>query len=189
MPLALGLVDAANSADILAAIVNDIRQRGNALTAGDVGYRYLLRALAENGRSDVIFDMNNQSERPGYGFQLRKGATSLTEGWGTTGSQNHFMLGHIIEWFYHDLAGIRPDPDGPGFKKIIIKPTVVGDLTWVKASYNSVRGPIVADWKRDGGSFTLDVTIPPNTTARVHLPSNEIHEMGSGRRSFRCALP
>jgi alpha-L-rhamnosidase len=93
---------------VLDAIVRDVRNRGNALTAGDVGYRYLLRALADGGRSDVIFDINNQSDKPGYGYQLKKGATSLTEAWdaGRGSSQNHFMLGQIQEWFYHDLAGI-----------------------------------------------------------------------------------
>jgi alpha-L-rhamnosidase len=117
--------------------------------------------------------MNNQSDKPGYGYQLKMGATSLTEAWDADrrSSQNHFMLGQINEWFYHDLAGIGCDPDGPGFKKIIIKPQPVGDLTWAKASYDSVRGPIVSDWKRDGGKFTLNVTIPANTTATVYVPA------------------
>jgi len=81
IPLVMDLVEPARRAEVLAAIVADVRGRGNALTAGDVGYRYLLRALADGGRSDVIFDMNNQSEKPGYGFQLAHGATSLTEAW------------------------------------------------------------------------------------------------------------
>lgn len=190
--LALGLVEPQHAAPVLEAIVADVRSRGNSLTAGDIGYRYLLRALAAGGRSDVIFDMNNQSERPGYGYQLQRGATSLTEGWGGSGSQNHFMLGHIMEWFYHDLAGIQPDPEGPGFKRIIIKPTVVGDLTWVKARYKSLRGPIVSEWSRDGGKFTLRVSIPPNTTATVHVPSKSgpiVRQITSGEHSLDSELP
>ena len=81
IPLVMGICDPANRAAVLDAIVRDVRQHGNALTAGDVGYRYLLRALADGGRSDVIFDINNQSEKPGYGYQLKMGATSLTEAW------------------------------------------------------------------------------------------------------------
>jgi hypothetical protein len=192
MPLALGMVEPRDRQKVLDAIVNDIRSRNNSLTAGDVGYRYLLRALAGNGRSDVIFDMNNQSDRPGYGYQLKLGKTALTEGWAGNGSQNHFMLGHIMEWFYHELAGIQCDPDGPGFKKIIIKPTVVGDLTWVKASLNSVRGPIVSHWKRDGQQFSLVVTIPPNTTAKVYVPgeaSEKPRTIGSGQHKFTSNLP
>lgn len=170
--LVMDLAPAADRAKILDQIVADVRQRGNALTAGDVGYRYLLRALADGDRSDVIFDINNQSEKPGYGFQLKQGATSLTEAWdaGRGSSQNHFMLGQIIEWFYHDLAGIRGDPAGPGFKKIIIKPAVVGDLAFVRASYNSIHGPIKSEWRREGNALTLKVTIPPNTTATVWMP-------------------
>jgi alpha-L-rhamnosidase len=172
VPLVMGLVEPANRQAILDAIVQDVQKRGNALTAGDVGYRYLLRALAEGGRSDVIYAMNNQSEKPGYGYQLKMGATSLTEAWNArrSSSQNHFMLGQIIEWFYHDLAGIGPDPTGPGFKKIIIKPQPVGELTWAKASYNSIRGEIVSEWNRGSGTFTLKVTIPANTTATVYIP-------------------
>ena len=173
IPLVMGLVDATHRTGVLDAIVRDVRAHTNALTAGDVGYRYLLRALADGGRSDVIFDMNNQSDKPGYGYQLKTGATSLTEAWNarTGSSQDHFMLGQIQEWFYHDVAGIGCDPAGPGFKKIIIHPQPVGDLTWVKASYNSIRGKIVSDWKRDGDKFKLSVTIPANTTATIFVPA------------------
>ena len=171
IPLVMGMVDKTNQASVLDAIVRDIRAHGNELTSGDVGYRYLLRALADGGRSDVIFEMNNQTNKPGYGYQLAKGATSLTEGWDGSHSQDHFMLGQIQEWFYHDLAGIGCDPAAPGFKKIIIHPQPVGDVTWVKAGYHSIRGRIVSDWKRRDGQFTLHVQIPPNTTATIFMPA------------------
>jgi alpha-L-rhamnosidase len=171
IPLVMGICEPSNRADVLNAIVRDVRARGNALTAGDVGYRYLLRALADGGRSDVIFDMNNQSDKPGYGMQLKKGKTSLTEAWDGGSSQDHFMLGQIQEWFYHDLAGIQNAPDSAGFKKIVIAPQPVGDVTWAKASYNSIRGKIVSDWKRDGGNFILKISIPANTTATVFVPA------------------
>ncbi|MFZ0827221.1 MAG: family 78 glycoside hydrolase catalytic domain [Verrucomicrobiia bacterium] len=173
IPLVMGLCDPTNRAAVLDAVVRDVRARGNALTAGDVGYRYLLRALADGGRSDVIFEINHQSDKPGYGFQLKKGATSLTEAWnaGRTSSQNHFMLGQILEWFYHDLAGIRNDPAGAGFEKILIQPQPVGDLTWARAQFISIRGKIVSDWKRRGDQFTLKVSIPANTTATVMVPA------------------
>jgi alpha-L-rhamnosidase len=171
IPLVMGICAPDDRAAVVNAIVRDVRSRGNALTAGDVGYRYLLRALADGGRSDVIFDMNNQTNKPGYGMQLAKGKTSLTEAWDGGSSQNHFMLGQIQEWFYHDLAGIQNAPDSPGFKRIVINPHPVGDVTWVKASYRSIRGKIVSDWKREGNIFTLNVTIPPNTRATVFIPA------------------
>ena len=168
IPLVFGLCESSNRAAVLDSIVRDVRSRGNALTAGDVGYRYLLRALADGGRSDVIFDINNQTNKPGYGMQLAKGKTSLTEAWDGGSSQNHFMLGQIQEWFYHDLAGIQSG--GEGFKTIIIAPQPVGDVTWVKASYNSIRGKITCSWQRAGNKFSLTVAIPANTTATVFVP-------------------
>jgi hypothetical protein len=186
IPLVMNLCEPANRAAVLDAIVRDVRKHDNALTAGDVGYRYLLCALADGGRSDVIFDINNQSDKPGYGYQLKHGATSLIETWDARRdvSQNHFMLGQIQEWFYHDLAGIGCDPAGPGFKKIIIKPQPVGDVTWAKASYNSIRGKIVSDWKRDGEKFTLKVSIPANTTATVYVPATSLNSVGEGKLNW-----
>jgi alpha-L-rhamnosidase len=180
--LVMNICEPANRAAVLDSIVQDIRKRGNALTAGDVGYRYLLRALADGGRSDVIFDMNNQSDKPGYGYQLKMGATSLAEAWdaGRTSSQDHFMLGQIMEWFYHDLAGIQNDPESAGFKKIIINPQPVGDVTWTRASYNSIHGKIICDWKLGGGKFTLRVTIPANTTATVYVPAKSADNVTEG---------
>jgi hypothetical protein len=174
LPLVMNLCEQTNRGAVLDAILTDVRQRGNAFTAGDVGYRYLLRALAEGGRSDVIFDMNNQSEKPGYGYQLKMGATSLTEAWNAnpSSSQNHFMLGQILEWFYADLAGISSDPAGPGFKRIIIRPQPVGDVTWVKAAYLSPHGRIACEWEKTAGKFSLHLDIPANTTATVFLPAH-----------------
>ena len=182
MPLVMGLCEEKNRAAVLDALVRDVQSRGN--TAGDVGYRYLLRALAEGGRSDVIFAMNNQSDKPGYGYQLKMGATSLTEAWDArrSSSQNHFMLGQIMEWFYGDLAGIAPDPEGPGFRRIIIRPQPVGDVTWAKASYESVRGKIESGWQRDGKKFSLNVTVPANATATVYLPAKSAERVQESGR-------
>lgn len=182
MPLVLGLVPEGDAPAVLDAIVADIRARGDAISAGDVGYRYLLRALADGGRSDVVFQMNNQSEKPGYGYQLARGATSLAEAWNADphSSQNHFMLGQIIEWFYHDLAGIQPDVAGPGFKRIVIRPAVVGDLDWVRASYATPQGRVASAWRRDGDRLTLEVTVPANTTATVHVPSADAASVTEG---------
>jgi hypothetical protein len=184
IPLVMNLVEERHRASVLEAIVRDVRARGNALTAGDVGYRYLLRALAEGGRSDVIFDVNNQSEKPGYGYQLKQGATSLTEAWdaGRASSQNHFMLGQIMEWFYRDLAGINSAPEGPGFKKVLIQPAFVGDVTFVKAAYNSIRGPIRSEWRRGGGKIALSVEIPANTSARVSIPARSAADVTESGR-------
>jgi len=178
MPLALGIAEPQNRKMIAANLAADIRKNGNSFTCGDVGYRFLLKALAMEGYSDLIYDMNNQSEKPGYGYQLKMGATALTEKWNADpgmGSQNHFMLGQINEWFFHDLAGIGVDEngDGAGFRKIIIKPMVVGDLKWVKGSYQSVSGLISTEWKYENEVFTLNISIPANTMAAVYIPAKK----------------
>jgi len=180
--LAMDICEPANRAAVVDNLVRDVHAHDNALTVGDVGYRYLLRALADGGRSDVIAEMNNQSDHPGYGLQLQKGATSLTESWdaGTGTSQNHFMLGQIVEWFYHDLAGLRSD--GNGFKTITIAPQIVPGITWAKASCNSIRGNISSQWKIAGGSFSLEVTIPPGTTATVFLPATSADSVTESSR-------
>jgi hypothetical protein len=127
--------------------------------------------------------MNNQSDKPGYGMMLKKGATALTEPWSGTGeSQNHFMLGQLNEWLFHDLAGIQNDPNLPGFQHILIKPAIVGDLTWVKCSYDSVRGKITSNWSLEGSRLTMEVTIPSNATATIRVPTTDaaqVQESGS----------
>lgn len=171
IPLVMALVEPAQRARVVDALVRDVQTRG--LTAGDVGYRYLLRALADAGRSDVIFALNHQSEKPGYGYQLAQGATSLTEAWNADrrSSQNHFMLGQITEWYYGDLAGLTPDPAAPGWKHAVIRPQPVEGIAWARAVYASPRGKFSSAWKREGGRLTLDVDVPAGATATVWVPA------------------
>jgi hypothetical protein len=171
IPLEMEMMPTEHRQAVLDNLVRHLQTHG--LKAGEIGFPYLLRALAAGGRSEVIFSMINQTDKPGYGFQLKYGATSLPEDWDyqPLNSQNHFMLGHINEWFYHDLAGIQCDPVAVGFKQIVIKPVPVGDLTWVKARYDSLYGRIVSNWRILGDRLTMEVTIPANTTATIHVPT------------------
>lgn len=173
MAIYMELVEPEYKAAVLANLIKDIRDRNNALTAGDIGYRYVLRVLEQAHRSDVIFDMNSRNDVPGYGYQLAKGATALTESWAALPevSNNHFMLGHIMEWFYSGLGGIRQEDGSVAFKHIRIYPEPVGDLTSAKGSYLSPYGKIATDWKKTDRGFELAVTVPVNTKARVYLPA------------------
>ncbi|HEU5080734.1 MAG TPA: family 78 glycoside hydrolase catalytic domain [Opitutaceae bacterium] len=182
LPLVMEIAEPSVRGSVLSALVSDIEQHHYATTTGDVGFRFSLRALADAGRSDVVFKMITQDEKPGYAFQLKQGATSLTEAWDANleTSHNHFMLGQVTEWFYHDLAGIVSDPTAPGFKNTIIRPQPVGDLTWVKARYDSVRGPIAVRWERRAENFSLELSVPANTTATVYLPSDNDDSITEG---------
>ncbi len=175
MPLVLGLVPEDRRAAVLDGLAAQIRAGGNRVTAGDVGFHYLVRALSDEGYGDLLYDILIRDDGPGYAYQLKMGATTLTEAWDTNprNSQNHCMLGHIEEWFYRGLGGISCDPSGPGFKKIILKPQIVGDLSGANAAYDSLYGRIVSQWEREGDKLTMNITIPANTTATVYVPAGD----------------
>ena len=89
-------------------------------------------------------------------------------------SGNHVMqIGDLAVWMYEYLAGIRSSPERPGFQRTVIHPVPAGDLTFVKASHKSMYGTIATSWRRDAGHFTLEVTIPPNTSALVTIPAKD----------------
>lgn len=190
IPLFFDLVEPQYRDDVLKNLVADIQKHGNRLTTGDVGNRYLFQTLANNDLNELMYLMNNHEDAPGYGFQVKFGATTLTEQWdpreGT--SWNHFMMGQIDEWFFASLAGIKPDPEKPGFKEFIIEPQVVGDMNFVTASTKTLYGQISVDWKRDNGQFMIDVSIPVNSSAKVVLPNKEVHNVGSGKYSFSIKM-
>lgn len=180
-------------------LIKDVEAHGNRLTTGDVGNRYLIQTLARNEQHEMIYKMFNHEEAPGYGFQLKFGATTLTEQWDPRqgSSWNHFMMGQIDEWFFNSLVGIRPyaastlenqqNKSKQGYQKFIIAPQPVGDLKFVKSSYETLYGTIVVDWARQDGTFTLNVSVPVNTTAVVYLPGGkEPKEVQSGTYKFVC---
>lgn len=175
MALYMGLVEEKNKKMVVDALVREIKGRNNALTAGDIGYRYVLKALEQAGRSDIIFDMNSRDDVPGYGFQLKHGATALTESWQAyeSVSNNHFMLGHLMEWFYSGLAGIKQTEKSVAYKEVEIRPEPVGDVTEAKASFYSPYGKISSAWKRTDGKFEITINIPANSTAVVYLPAKK----------------
>ncbi len=151
------------------------------------------------------------------------GATTIWELWnGDTAdpamnSGNHLMLvGDLVTWFYENQAGIRPDRAQPAFKHIIMSPTPVGGLSYVKASYNSSYGKIVSDWRIAGGRFIWNLIVPPNATATVYVPAKDqaaisesakpaseshgvkylrteagaaVYEIGSGSYQFESRIP
>ena len=171
--LHMDLVEPQYKAVVRQNLIDDIRRRGNALTAGDVGYRYVLRALEENDASEVIYDMNSRYDVPGYGYQLAHGATCLTESWQAYRevSNNHCMLGHLMEWLYSGLGDIRQSPGSAGYKEIVIRPQVVGDIHSAAVSFRSPYGLIRSEWSDSPQQYRQRVEIPANTTALVYLPA------------------
>ena len=184
MPLVVGLVTPENRQRVLDNLVADIRAHHNHVTAGDVGFHYVVDALLDGGRSDVLYDMLSRTDPPSYGAQLKQGATSLTEAWDADphSSQNHFMLGDAEAWFYRGLAGIDLDLARKPDQWIEIHPNVVGKIMWVHCTERTVLGEIVDNWRWQPGKFTLDLSIPANAAATVYVPLQagaKVHESGS----------
>ena len=153
------------------------------LSTGIFGTKYLLDVLTQIGRVDVAYTVVNQETYPGWGFMLENGATTLWEVWhfsDNTYSHNHSMFGTISAWFYSALAGIQPAPDAVGMDKIVIRPRLVDDLAWVKASYDSIRGPIRSGWRRRAGGVEMTVTVPVGTTALVYVPAADPTQVQEG---------
>lgn len=172
MPIVVGLVPKGHQEAVLNNLVADIRSRNNHVTAGDIGFHYVVRALTDNGRSDVLFDMLSRTDAPSYGAQLAHGATTLTEAWDANPdlSQNHFMLGHAEEWFYRGLAGIDFDSTRAVDERILIHPAIVGNIRSVSATFHSSLGEICSAWTRSGKTLRMDVTIPRGATATILFP-------------------
>jgi hypothetical protein len=171
MPLCTGLVNRRYRQKVFTHLTDSITFHQLRLTAGDIGFHFLVQALHEGGADQLLYDMNNRDDVPGYGYQLKKGATTLTESWAALKevSNNHLMLGHIMEWLYNGLGGI--EQAAQGYSEIRIDPRPVKGLGQVKASYASPYGPVVSEWQKTDSAFSLHVQVPCNTRALVYLPA------------------
>lgn len=181
LPLAFGLVPDALKATVFAKLVDDIENKTKGhIGTGLIGGQYLNRVLSDNGRPDLAYTIATQTDYPSWGYMVKHGATTIWELWNgntadpTMNSGNHVMLiGDLVLWFYEHLAGIAPDDARPGFKHIIMRPTPVGNLTFVKATHRSPYGLITSEWHCAGDQFAWRIEIPPNTTATVMIPKEK----------------
>ena len=192
MALYMGLVEPQYEEVVLKNLIDDIRGRGNAVTAGDIGYRYVVQTLQDRGASDVLFDMNSRYDVPGYGYQIAMGETALAESWQSRDylSHNHCMLGHLYSWLFSGIGGISQESGSTAYKRIVIDPQIVGDLRDARVSFRSPYGLIRSEWKDAPDEFVQTVEIPANATARICLPATDpakVTESGkpvSGRKDM-----
>ncbi|HOW69561.1 MAG TPA: family 78 glycoside hydrolase catalytic domain [Phycisphaerae bacterium] len=177
---------------VLGVLADNITNKNKGhLATGIFGTKYMLNTLTDLGRADLAYTMVSQKTFPGWGHMLQNGATTLWEHWEFSDnvfSHNHPMFGSVGEWFFKALAGINPDPAALGFDRIIIRPQVVADLTWVKGTYNSVRGPVGCQWRIDRDTLLVDVTVPANTKATVYLPARELKAVSEAGRPLSQAV-
>ena len=182
-----GIVSDENCGETVERLVRSIEEADYHLTSGEVGLKQVFSALAENGRSDIVYRMVTNKTMPGYQYFVEKGLTTLPEYWnfedlwnGLGRSLNHAMMGHVKEWFTRYLAGIQPD--GTGYDAVVIRPAVIDGLDEVNGSIDTVHGNIVSHWMRDRNknSFTIEITLPVGVTASVFVPAF------SGKKTLLC---
>ena len=183
LPLAFGLVPDSLRASVAARLADDImtKSHGNAFV-GVIGARYVLQILTANGHHDVAYTVATRTTEPGWGYWTDSlGFTALGEHWfAGTRSQNHHMFGAIVQWFYEDLAGVRPLE--PGYRRIEFRPEVPGTgLDSVAVSYESVRGVVASRWRRSPDGLEFDVTVPPNAVGVVYVPALNATRVVEGR--------
>lgn len=177
MALYLGVVPEDSRQQVTDNLFHDIMEtQGGHCNTGFLGSYYLLKLLTTLNRPDVARSIIANETPPSW-LTMLKHPDSPEE---LTILPEHFHGGMIPHpgrcnigfWFYHALLGIQPDPQFPGFQRVVIRPEIPPDLDWVKGEYESIRGAISVHWIRKGRRLTLTIALPPNVTALVYMPSS-----------------
>jgi alpha-L-rhamnosidase len=150
--------------------------------------------LADHGHADTAYRILQQTDYPGWGYMIGRGATTIWERWDgirTDGSLqdpgmnsfNHYGLGSVGDWLYRGVGGLGPA--APGYRQLLIEPKPGGSLTAASSSLQTAYGTASSSWTRSGATLTLRVVVPPNTTATVRLagsvsPPAEAVPQGAG---------
>jgi alpha-L-rhamnosidase len=179
VPLFWGVVPTELKEKVASNLAKRVEADNWHLDVGLLGTKAILNALSENGYADVAYELAAQETYPSWGWWIVNGATTLYENWPINAksdiSMNHIMFGEIGAWLYKGLGGIKPDPEHPGFKNILIEPHFVEGLDHFEATHDGPNGTISSSWKRSPGKITYTLIIPANSTATVclHVPAGQ----------------
>src|SRR5271157_4357441 len=172
MSLFTGLVPEDLQGKVVEELIKNIQEtREGHLSTGIVGSYFLYQSLARSGSPEVAYDVITAKGFPGFeymqSFQSNKQAatTTLWEDWEARSSLCHPVQGCAVSFFYEFLAGIRPVPEHPGFKRFIVAPQIVRDLTQVTAHLDTLYGTIRVKWQVAGKMLGVSIEVPPNTSA------------------------
>jgi len=189
LALAFGLAPEERRDAIVDGLARDVEAHGGHLNTGILGTSVLLEVLTDGGYGELAHTIASQRTYPSWGYLFDNGADTLWESWGLgSRSRNHHYLGTVDQWLFEDVAGLAPDPAEPGYRHVLIRPRPGGGLTHAAAWHDSPYGRIASSWSVKHNRFTLDVTIPPNTTATVWVPGRDAVEVGSGDHRFHSTL-
>jgi len=185
---------------VVAALIKDIEvNREMHMSTGFVGTPYICQVLTDLGRVDLAYALLLQKTFPSWLFSVIHGATTIWERWDSwtpengfqdpgMNSFNHYAYGAVGTWMYENITGIKPDPGAPGFKHFSLQPQIGGGLTYARCEYQSPYGLIKSHWWIEGDSLNWDVTVPPNSTATVHIPSGINDKILEGDMSIGDSL-
>ncbi len=151
----------------------------------------LMNELSRAGRADEAYRLLNNRAMPSWRYPIEHGATTIWERWDGfvegrgfqdpgMNSFNHWAFGSVAEWMFRTIGGIQPDEQQPGYRHFLIRPVPGGGLTWAEARYDSLRGPIRTRWEVTAERFTLELTVPANTSATVYLPTTKLDSVTDG---------
>ena len=154
---------------VLAALVRGVREKRHQAWFGIFGAKWIPRVLAAHGYVDDAWQVLTQTDYPGWGFNIKNGATTLFEEFGGGSSHNHIMYGDFSGWAYEYVAGIRIAK--PGFAEIELRPAFPKGLDDFTARHTVPgKGEIVSSWRRTGDQISYTCTVPAGVRAKVTLP-------------------
>ena len=184
-----------HAGDLLAG---QVAADGFRIGSGFLGTPHVCDALADTGNGATAWELLMQHECPSWLYSVSMGATTIWERWnsllpdgsinpGQMTSFNHYALGAVADFLHRRVAGLAPA--APGYRKQRIAPLPSPYLSWARTAHETPYGHAAVSWTLEGTDFTLDVTVPPSTTAEVHLPDgSEAIEVSSGTHQFSCAF-
>ena len=174
-----------------------VRASGYHIRTGFVGTPLICDALCQTGHHQVAYRLLMQRECPSWLYPVTMGATTIWERWdsmlpdgsinpGEMTSFNHYALGAVADWMHRTIGGLVPLE--PGYRRMKIQPQPGGGLTQARTRHLTPYGPVEVAWKIENDIFSLDLVLPPNTSALVILPGADAPiEAGSG--SWRWTTP
>jgi alpha-L-rhamnosidase len=190
VPLYWGIVPDAWKPLIARNLAKRVREDSSRLDVGLLGTKAILNALSENGYAELAYKLASSRTYPSWGWWMANGATTLYENWKIDAandiSLNHIMFGEIGAWFYKALGGMRPDPEAPGFKNILMEPFFVTGLDSFSCYHDGPYGRIISSWKRIRNNIEYNITVPPNSTASLILDGKR-YKLSSGTYQYTIA--
>ena len=142
-----------------------VHEKGDALSTGFIGSRFVLPVLCEIGETELAYKLIRRTEYPSLGYMFKNGATTVWERWnGYTewngfedsemNSFNHYSLGSCTEWLYSYVLGIKLSPDS---EKAVISPSFSRALEFARGETRLKGGKIFVCWKYENAVVKLCV--------------------------------